>query len=77
MRKDLPPVRPTTTGNQLKVYITTSTGEKTHLLASDEVNGKYHIVVPCNEFWLTDEELEDAKAKMKKAQEKYHERRTD
>lgn len=72
MRKDLPPVRPTTTGNQLKVYITTSTGEKTQLLVSDEVNGKYHIIAPCLEFWLTSEELEDAKAKMKEAQEKNH-----
>lgn len=72
MRKDLPPVRPTTTGNQLKVYITTSTGEKTNLLASDEVNGKYHVIVPCLEFWITVEELEDAKAKMKEAQEKNH-----
>lgn len=70
MRKDLPPVRPTTTGNQVRVYITTSTGERTHLLASDEVNGKYHIIAPCLEFWLTAEELEDAKAKMKEAQEK-------
>lgn len=72
MRKDLPPVRQTTTGNQLKVYITTSTGEKTHLLASDEVNGEYHIVAPVREFWITVEELDDAKAKMKEAQEKNH-----
>jgi len=77
MRKDLPPVRPTTTGNQVRVYINKSTGEKTQLLVSDEVNGKYHIVSPCLEFWLTAEELEDAKAKMMEAQEKNNARRFD
>lgn len=70
MRNDLPPVKETTSGSQLKVYIILPNGTKTYLLASDEVSNKYHVVVPATEFWITEEELEDAKAKMKEAQEK-------
>lgn len=61
MRNDLPPVKSTTSGKQVKVYITLPGGTPEIVWVSDEVNGKYHVVVPSTEFWITEDELNDAR----------------
>lgn len=61
MRKDLPPVKPTTTGKQIRADITLHDGHTADLLVSNEVNGKYHIVAPALEFWITAEEIESVR----------------
>lgn len=70
MRKDLPPVKDKPTGKQLRVYIRLASGAEACLYVSNEVSGQYHVLVPAYEFWITLDELEDAKKKMKEGQEK-------
>lgn len=70
MRNDLPPVKPTTSATQIKVDIKLASGADAVFYVDDGVADKYHVLVPAYEFWITLDELEDAKKKMKEGQEK-------
>lgn len=70
MRSDLPPVKPTTSATQIKVDIKLASGADAVFYVDDGVAGKYHVLVPAYEFWITLDELEDAKKKMKEGKEK-------
>ncbi len=61
MRKDLPPVKDKPTGKQIRADIVLHDGHSADLLVSNEVNGKYHIVAPALEFWITAEEIESVR----------------
>lgn len=70
MRKDLPPVKPTTSATQIKVDIKLASGADAVFYVDDGVADKYHVLVPAYEFWITEEELENAKRVMKEEQER-------
>ncbi len=70
MRNDLPPVKPTTSATQIKVDIKLASGADAVFYVDDGVADKYHVLVLAYEFWITLDELEDAKKKMKEGQEK-------
>lgn len=61
MKNNLPPVKDKPTGKQIRADIVLYDGQSADLLVSNEVNGKYHIIAPALEFWITKEEIESVR----------------
>ena len=59
MRKDLPPVKKTTTGKQVSGDVKLYDGKSDRILVDDRKSGEYHFIVPATEFYITKEELLD------------------
>ena len=59
MRKDLPPVKSTTTGKQVRGDVKLYDGKPDSILVDDRKSGEYHFVVPATEFYITKTELLD------------------
>ena len=59
MRKDLPPVKKTTTGKQVRGDVKLYDGKHASILVDDRVSGEYHWVCPAKEFIITKDELYD------------------
>lgn len=64
MRKDLPPVRKTTTGKQVRGDVKLYDGKPESIYVDDRVSGEYHFVVPSTEFIITKDELYDVISKI-------------
>lgn len=59
MRKDLPPVKPTTTGKQVRGNVKLYDGKPESIFVDDRKSGEYHFVVPATEFYISKHELLD------------------
>ena len=59
MRKDLPPVKPTTTGKQVAGDVKLYDGKPDRILVDDRKSGEYHFIVPATEFYISKTELFD------------------
>lgn len=57
MRKDLPPVKKTTTGKQAYGDVKLYDGKPDRIYVDDRKSGEYHFVVPATEFYITKDEM--------------------